>query len=527
MPVTITVELSGTSTSVQRVNAYLDGADLIEDVASPFTFELPTTKFVDGLHHLEVEATLRNGFTTTRASIDLTFSNGNTQPPVNTNTFTIRPGTTPPPGTPFVLAAAGDGAGGRPEADAVVGLIQSWSPNMFAYLGDVYAKGTSTEFHNWYGNAGTKWGSLREITNPVIGNHEYENGSAPGYFDYWDNVPNYYSYDVSGWHVVALNSTSQFDQLAPGSAQYNWLVADLAASSAPCKLAYFHHPVVSEGPQGDTPSLNPIWQLLADAGTDIVLSGHDHQYQRWTPLDRNLVPAAGGITQFVVGGGGHGVQALVGTDSRLVTWADSPTTGVGALRLRLNAAGASYAYINTAGSTLDSGTIGCGTGADITPPSDPGQVGATAIDHTHVNVSWTASTDDVAVAGYTIVRNGVALTDVATAPTVYNDATALPQTTYTYGVQAFDAAGNRSAVVNAAPVTTPATPAVLNFAANADSYVSDSAPTTNYGTANLVRVDASPIQRSYLRFSVSGLTAPPASVKLRVLANSASSVGYR
>ena len=196
--VTITVTITGSSTSVARVNTYLDGQWLLEDVAAPYTFVIPTSKFVDGNHVLSATATLRAGFTgpftTPQTSTTLNFSNGVTQPPVNTNTFTPRPGTTPAPGAPLVFAAAGDGAGGRPEADNVVSLIKSWNPNLFGYIGDVYAKGTPTEFYNWYGHAGSKWNALYDITNPITGNHEYESSANGGYDDYWNNVPDYYSY---------------------------------------------------------------------------------------------------------------------------------------------------------------------------------------------------------------------------------------------------------------------------------------------------------------------------------------------
>lgn len=87
----------------------------------------------------------------------------------------------------FVVAATGDGASG--EAPAVADEIATRDPSMMLYLGDVYEKGTYTEFSNWYGTPTTYFGKFRSITNPVIGNHEYENGVAPGYFEYWNMDP--------------------------------------------------------------------------------------------------------------------------------------------------------------------------------------------------------------------------------------------------------------------------------------------------------------------------------------------------
>ena len=93
-------------------------------------------------------------------------------------------------------------------------------------------------------------------------------GQAPGYFDYWDNVPNYYSYNAAGWHFINLNSVTELGQAPPGSAQYQWLVQDLNANTAACTIAYFHHPVYNVGPEGDTPRMNGIWSLLAQHGVD-------------------------------------------------------------------------------------------------------------------------------------------------------------------------------------------------------------------------------------------------------------------
>ena len=135
------------------------------------------------------------------------------------------------------------------------------NPDLFLYLGDVYEKGSATEFQNWYGSSPTYFGPFRSKTNPVVGNHEYEGLTAPGYFNYWDNIPHYYSYNAAGWHFIALDSTSQFGQTDPGTAQFNWLQADLASNHQPCTLAYFHHPVFSVGQQGDTPRMNAIWSL--------------------------------------------------------------------------------------------------------------------------------------------------------------------------------------------------------------------------------------------------------------------------
>lgn len=454
--VTATVTVTGTDPGTSKLIFYLGGEYLITDYQSAYTFMLPTNKFVDGTRLLEVEAVMRDGFTSQRAAITLNFNNGIVTPPVNTKTFKPRAGTTPPAGQAFTLAAAGDGADGATYAGSVTDLIASWSPNLFLYLGDVYDDGTATEFRNWYGTSSTFYGQFRSITNPIIGNHEYASGGvAPGYFDYWDNVPNYYSYDAAGWHFIALDSNCGLLRIcAPTQAEYQWLQNDLSTHSNVCTIAYYHHPVFNVGPEGPATGMNDIWTLLAQNGVDIVLNGHDHNYQRWQPLGANGAVSAAGITQFVVGAGGHGTQQFVTTDSRLAVGFDTTPNAFGALRLQLNQNGAGYQYINAAGTLLDSGSVKCsGAPADTTAPGTPTNLSATASSPQQVQLTWTPSTDNVGVTGYSIYRDGALLAMIGPM-TSYNDPTVQPGTTYSYRVRAHDAAGNTSGLSSAATIST-------------------------------------------------------------------------
>src|SRR5258706_3110889 len=300
--ITATVSVTGASPGTQRVIFYLDAAYLLTDYESPYTFILPTARWVDGNHTLSVEALMRDAFVTQQANISVNFVNGVTFPPVNNNQFQPSNGRPPSNGAPFILAAAGDGASGEINSGNVTGLIASFNPNLLLYLGDVYEKGSVAEFYNWYGTQATNFGRFRSITNPTIGNHEYGNGVAPGYFDYWDNIPNYYSYDAGGWHFVSLNANSSFVGVDPQSAQYQWLQQDLAALPAQaCTIVYYHQPLFNIGPEGLTVAMADIWNLMAQYGVDIVLNGHDHTYQHWVPLDGNRQPDPNGITQFVAG----------------------------------------------------------------------------------------------------------------------------------------------------------------------------------------------------------------------------------
>jgi hypothetical protein len=451
--VTATVSVTGTNPGVQKLLFYLGGEYLLTDYTSPYTFILPTTKFMDGSRLLEVEAIMRDGFHSTRAAINVTFNNGITEPPVNTNTYTIAPGSTPAAGRPFILAATGDGASGEPNADAVANMIAGWNPNMFVYLGDVYDDGTFTEFYNWYGSGTDRYSQFRAVTNPVVGNHEYGVEGAGGYFDYFDNVPHYYSFNAAGWHIINLDSTSQFGQTDPGTPQYDWLVADLTANPAVCTIVNFHHPVYNIGPEGDATRMNQIWTLLAQHGVDVVLTGHDHDYQRWQPLNGLGSLDPNGITQFVVGTGGHGIQDFIRTDSRVAIGFDTPPTAFGALRMELNPSGTAYQFVNTAGATLDSGSIKCsGAAPDTTAPGAPTNLSAMS-NTTAVNLSWTSATDNVGVTSYDIYRDGAWLTTTTSSASTYTDNTVTGGATYQYRIRARDAAGNVSGLSNLATAT--------------------------------------------------------------------------
>ena len=527
--VTATVTVTGTNPGVQRMIFYLNSLYQLTDYQSPYTFTLPTTKWVDGTYSLSVSALMRDAFTSQQTIMPVTFSNGVTTTPVNTNTFHPSAGL-PANGSPYVVVAVGDGASGETNAANVSNLIGSLNPNLLLYLGDVYEKGSPLEFFNWYGAQTNNFGTYRAITNPTIGNHEYSNSStAAGYFDYWDNIPNYYSYNAGGWHFISLNSNRTRIAIDPASAQYQWLQQDLAANSQACKIVYYHHPLFNIGPEGSTSQLSDIWSLLAQSGVEIVINGHDHTYQRWVPLNGSGQPAANGITEFVAGASGHGLQTIGTSDSRVAYSIDTNPTAFGALKLVLNNNGASFQYVNTSGTILDSGTIPCTTsGPDTQAPSIPTGVSATSPSHYQVNLSWSASSDNVGVSGYRISRNGSVLVSVPGSSLSYVDSTASPSTQYSYTVDAFDQAGNHSAASNPAGVTTLAMPASLTYPPVADTYVSASSPTTNYGNATTFRLDASPDLHSYLRFQVQGTMGVPITrATLKIYTNTTSSIGVQ
>jgi hypothetical protein len=360
------------------------------------------------------------------------------------------------------LAVVGDGADGSPESLGVTAQIAAMDPDVFAYLGDVYDNGTPFEYDTWYDDP-AGYGQFRGITNPAIGNHEYRTDGAAPYFAYWGGAPHYYSYDLGGWHLVVLDSTTDFadatgvaSQLVPGSAQYDWLAQDLAAHQGSCTIAYMHHPRYSNVVDVNRDGLAQVWQLLVDQNVTMVLAGHAHTYERWRPLDRNGAAAPGGLTQFVVGTGGRDIINQKGNDLRVAV--ETTQAAAGALRLDLGPDDAAFGYATTDNTFTDSGTVPCRHPApppDTTPPSVPTGVAARAVSPTSADLSWTASADAVGVAGYTVRRGGVAVANLPAAATSYRDPALAAERRYAWTVEAFDTAGNRSLASTAATATTP------------------------------------------------------------------------
>ena len=228
-------------------------------------------------------------------------------------------------------------------------------------LGDLqYPDGTLADFNQAYDPT---WGRYAARTYPVPGNHEYHTPGAQGYFDYWSSKGRptgvagngYYSYDLGSWHVIALNTSAGCTSGPPcaeGSPQNNWLETDLANTTENCIVAYWHTPLFSSGAHG--PSLNgkPFWVDLFAAGADVVLNGHEHNYQRYAKQTPSGQAASNGIREFVVGSGGK-VLTLLGVSDPNLEFGNDRDFGV--LRLSLATNSYSWQYVGVTGAVLDSG----------------------------------------------------------------------------------------------------------------------------------------------------------------------------
>lgn len=291
----------------------------------------------------------------------------------------------PPQDDPAVLAAAGDIAcdptdpnfndgDGHDDADntrdacmarRTADVVVALNPSLVLPLGDdQYERGQLGAFEVSYDPT---WGRFKSISRPVLGNHEYADpaGGAAGYFDYFGGLAGnrgegWYSYDVGGWHVIALNSECQFiGGCGIGSPQQRWLRQDLAAHPAACTLAYWHRPLFSGGREGERTSMRGIWRDLYQAGAELVLGGHNHDYERFLPQtpERAFDPS-GGIQEIVAGTGGKSHIQPVGRPANTVVQ-NADTYGV--LRLALRPLGWDWQFVPApgGGGFTDSGSGDC------------------------------------------------------------------------------------------------------------------------------------------------------------------------
>jgi acid phosphatase type 7 len=266
---------------------------------------------------------------------------------------------------PVVLVGAGDIANcaitGGSGAAATARLLDQISGTVFTAGDHAYPSGTAREFQDCYDPS---WGRHKARTRPAPGNHDYLTANAKPYYDYFgDNAGpdrrGYYSYTLGTWHIVSLNSFIAADRRSP---QIQWLRRDLEDNRATCTLAYWHIPVFSSGPHGSdrrtSGHMLEAWRVLYEFRADVVINGHDHDYERFAPQDPSgKADVEKGIREFVVGTGGGGLyefrQIQPNSESR-------SNRSYGVLKLTLGAIDYTWEFVPGAGEPFhDRGTSAC------------------------------------------------------------------------------------------------------------------------------------------------------------------------
>ena len=287
--------------------------------------------------------------------------------PVNTGTPTATQTSTPLPTftatrTPtsaatssgsVVLVGAGDITScSRSQDELTAQLLDSIPGTVFTAGDNAYVDGSYTDYLNCYEPT---WGRHKSRTKPSPGNHDYHTSGAAGYFQYFNNVPSYYAYDLGAWRIYSLNSEIS---ATATSAQAIWLQDDLAANPSQCVLAYWHKARWSSGSNhGNNSAMGTLWQILYNAGAEIVLNGHEHQYERFAQMDATGAAVTDGLREFVVGTGGAGLYPF-GTALAASQVRNNTTYGV--LKLTLHPTSYDWQFVPVAGSTFtDSGSSNC------------------------------------------------------------------------------------------------------------------------------------------------------------------------
>jgi acid phosphatase type 7 len=293
---------------------------------------------------------------------------GPTGPSGNGNQPPTTPQPNPSPPGPQTFVGAGDIAIcdiGAQEATAR--LLDGIGGTVFTLGDNAYPNGRAEDFSRCYDPA---WGRHKARTRPAPGNHDYNSPGAQPYYDYYGtnagpSGAGYYSYNLGAWHIIALNSDAG---VATGGGQEAWLRQDLAANAdSKCTLAYWHHPLFSSGQNGNNPYMRATFRILYENNADLVLTGHDHTYERFAPQDADGRPdPTRGIRQFVVGTGGmvplyQFTSSQPNSERKETSLTRDPKDHAthGVLKLTLNADSYGYEFITVGRGTLDAGSGTC------------------------------------------------------------------------------------------------------------------------------------------------------------------------
>jgi hypothetical protein len=226
-------------------------------------------------------------------------------------------------GTPFRFVAFGDsGDGSQNQKDVATRLLQV-QPDLAVHTGDIIYQdatydGLEKRYFQIYKDL------IKNVwVAPAAGNHDMSYNNGRSIADVFVNPPNgssdpvnrelYYSFDYGNAHFVILDNFLPF---TTGSAQYNWLRSDLAATNQFWKFVVLHVPVYSSNssqlPKDNAKEVQYLAPLFEQYHVNIVLTGHWHNYERMRPLLGGQVSTieAGGVVYLVTGGGGAGLAGV-------------------------------------------------------------------------------------------------------------------------------------------------------------------------------------------------------------------------
>ena len=246
---------------------------------------------------------------------------------------------------------------------ATAALATTLNPDAVLALGDLQYEGASiTELRTYFD---TTWGKLKNRLYPIRGNHEYITGGAAGYIEYFGAMsPSYWVTNAGGWRIIGVDSWCQGQIYAGCSAtsvQTTWLAAELARArtDGKCAAVLMHHPFVSSGRYA-TATVESLWKTSVVGGADLVMTGHDHHYERFAPLNESGAPATNGApgTPLIISGLGGAPGYPIGTPVEGSKFASNSNHGV--LSLTLTPSTYTWAFISaTDNATIDSGTAPC------------------------------------------------------------------------------------------------------------------------------------------------------------------------
>jgi 3',5'-cyclic AMP phosphodiesterase CpdA len=262
----------------------------------------------------------------------------------------------PPTGSrTAVLIGAGDiGQCGTPAPAATGRLVRETAGDVFL-AGDIaYPQGTAANLRDCFEPF---WGHARDRWHAVPGNHDYESPGAAPYYEYFGlagGVPGfgYHRFVLGEWLVIMVNSEIP---AGIGSPQYDFVRDVLEGRPFRCQLVVWHRPLFSSGPNGPTPAMRDLWRLLDQHEVEVVVSGHDHLYERFSRQDADGRLDENGIRQFIVGTGGADLYGF----ARQAPNSGARISAHGILRFTLRPDAYDWEFLQVSGGIGDSGVTAC------------------------------------------------------------------------------------------------------------------------------------------------------------------------